>query len=510
MGIYGWLFFNRNVRFREYYHSIVSFDVPRDSRIGRLCFMRHPMRRPLHPLTPPLFPAISVVTDDADRVRRKTRSRQKYKVLLVGPSKVGKSSIIKRLIKDRYHSTYRRTLGVRSHTFECRVPVIVQAESPEEDDEKDVHQMVQSMTSFMRSLDGSEMDGLQKIPTDHFQTAAPSEEDPFDAMDEAAEFQHFQVGIGMEEAISIKMTSPEPDAVELDGHHVRFAPSAAVDVGDDGVDRVELAVTLQIEDVGFHHQNDYALWDDVSAVILVADYSSSSTLSAAVDKYESMMQSAPFMRWRTQSDSTYLPVVVAVNKCELKQSRKGMTSRDIRRVVDSKLQPVVDAAFPVDGRGRTRHNFTNMTVLQAPSLELLQQPTRSLEDESDSEMEPISELKSLEKAQSASRVQRRAIGSRRIDIISCSAKNGKNIEKVFARCLRKVVPSTLCESMTRSSRRERNATTAHVTAPIWLRQVVSEFESEEEENGMHSVFGNQINISKQFSVPNDDFTILGD
>ena len=233
------------------------------------------------------------------------------------------------------------------------------------------------------------------------------------------------------------------------------------------------------------------------------------------------MQSAPFMRWRTQSDSEYLPVVVAVNKCELKQSRKGMTSRDIRRVVDSKLQPVVDAAFPADGRGRARHDFTNMTVLQAPSLELLQQPTRSLEDESDSEMEcdavhskkqtlPISELKSLEKEQSASRVQRRAIGSRRIDIISCSAKNGKNIEKVFARCLRKVVPSTLCESMTRSSRRERNATTAHVTAPIWLRQVVSEFESEEEENGMHSVFGNQINISKQFSVPNDDFTILGD
>merc|ERR1712154_729023 len=61
---------------------------------------------------------------------------------------------------------------------------------------------------------------------------------------------------------------------------------------------------------------------------------------------------------------------------------------------------------------------------------------------------------------------------RYIDVISCSAKSGKNIEKIFETCIKKTLPSKLSQSVTHS----RTTTTAHVTAPIWLRNLVSDFD----------------------------------
>ena len=91
-------------------------------------------------------------------------------------------------------------------------------------------------------------------------------------------------------------------------------------------------------------------------------------------------------------------------------------------------------------------------------------------------------------------------------MIPCSAKKGTNISKVFEHCLRRIVPSTLKRSVARSLKRGK--TTAHIAAPIWLRQVVDEFETSNDGKEVQSVFGNPLN--RVTSALDDNFTILGD
>lgn len=105
----------------------------------------------------PLFPVISVISDDVHRVKEKIAMEHSYNVVVMGPSKVGKTAIIRRLIKDTFHASYRRTLGIKSHEFHCRVPIVLQQEQKTESEMNGQHghqivQTVQSMSSFMRNL----------------------------------------------------------------------------------------------------------------------------------------------------------------------------------------------------------------------------------------------------------------------------------------------------------------------------------------------------------------------
>jgi len=74
-----------------------------------------------------------------------------------------------------------------------------------------------------------------------------------------------------------------------------------------------------------------------------------------------------------------------------------------------------------------------------------------------------------------------------ISIVECSAATGKNVEKVFEKCIHKVLPSKLSQAGHR-----RTKTTALVTAPIWLRQIVDTFADSDEEG---SVLGKGIDES---------------
>ena len=89
-----------------------------------------------------------------------------------------------------------------------------------------------------------------------------------------------------------------------------------------------------------------------------------------------------------------------------------------------------------------------------------------------------------------------------IDIISCSAKNGRNVEKLFGTCIKKTIPSKLTKSVVH----KRTKTTAHVTAPIWLRQVVAEFQKDPS-NEKHPFFdetGNHSDVDDNFHFLGED------
>jgi len=71
----------------------------------------------------------------------------------------------------------------------------------------------------------------------------------------------------------------------------------------------------------------------------------------------------------------------------------------------------------------------------------------------------------------------------------------KNVEKVFEKCIYKVLPSRL-----REAGHKRTKTTAVVTAPIWLRQIVDGFVDSDED----------VSITRKDSLGDDDPYVLLD
>lgn len=306
-----------------------------------------------------------------------------------------------------------------------------------------------------------------------------------------------------------EMESDDPiDIVDHQSHHVHFVSDSLTTE----TEPIELSVTLRIKEVGCHPTEDMVtkLWSgNVAMVILVVDSSMSSTVHDAID----LVKRAPFMQkggvHHHDADGS-IPLLVAANKCDLKRGRNGsngMSDGEIRRVVDLKLQSILEEAMSPKNREdvptkRKQHRFTNMTVLNAPNLKLLQAPTRSMDDDEEADCEMDSDT------ENAPRTRIKRSDSRRIKVIPCSAKKGSNISKVFEHCLRRIVPLTLKQSVARKLR--RGGTTAHINAPIWLRQVVDEFDDGNDESAkeMQSVFGNPLN--RVTSAVDDNFTILGD
>jgi len=580
------------------------------------------------PLT---FPTMSLNTDNAIKISAATPDNHTFKVVVLGQSRSGKTSIIRRLIKDKFMSHYKMTLGAVQQDFKCEVPIDLLEEVSEDKN------LMRTMTSFLRQVNeenGTNLAEKMRItPTSAASGSGPSpmlDHDPFEDDDNNAEFGGHDFDFG--DSTNVEYKLPNMEKVETisaglfdfqSGGTVReHGPSKSItdygqwtapeiDTTAQDVRKVsmKLQITLDIIDMGFHPTNTEIL-DDVNAIILVMDFTKKESMQNAVDKYQNFVRSSAFAstknrrRSRTRSgsgtsnrptdiqpDREYIPIIIAINKSDAK--KKHFKKKDVKKIINKKLQPIINEHFPPDDEEKTsamqsvndespkpltlsptdsdpakkraavNKRIANATLLQPPNLSFVYDEHDEDENDnehrgSDSEAEDAesdmeggdehnsntrrrriktkksssdlltvasayhqqqqlrpqdsdpfdpfntpqpAERKSNKKKKSGSgkvtKLDKNDI--RYIDIIACSAKNGKNIEKLFSTCIKKTLPSKL----TKSVAHKRTKTTAHVTAPIWLRQVVAEFQTDLpnllEEDGF---FGNE--------EVDDNFMFLGD
>merc|ERR1712130_520166 len=106
----------------------------------------------------------------------------------------------------------------------------------------------------------------------------------------------------------------------------------------------------------------------------------------------------------------YIPLIIAVNKCEINKKKKQFKKKDIKKVISKKLQPIIDENFPnlsdiedddedndhdtnnEDDTAVQHKHFTNATLLQPPNLTLVYDEGDDEHKGSDSETDGISDV----------------------------------------------------------------------------------------------------------------------
>ena len=115
---------------------------------------------------------------DADGIVAATPNQQTFKVLLIGQSRVGKTSIIRRFVKDKFTPNYKMTLGAVEWNFKCEVPI----DLIEEVKTDELNRMY-TMTNFLHQ---STIHSIVETPPPN--PLVQESIDPFDDDDKNAEF----------------------------------------------------------------------------------------------------------------------------------------------------------------------------------------------------------------------------------------------------------------------------------------------------------------------------------
>ena len=322
-----------------------------------------------------------------------------------------------------------------------------------------------------------------------------------------------------------------------------------------------LQINLEIIEIGWHSL-EYELFDDVNAIILVIDSTNKQSISDAVDKYEKFLKDSTFKqpikkckkrrnRSRTRSNPKqdekreFIPIIVAMNKSEC-ESASAFSKDDAHKILTDRLEPIISANFPEsdaesDDAGDDEedeksddlpswfishsaqksgsHRISDAMLVEPPNLSVIYDQNGgdvSGDDERD-DMEQKNDFLSVREVKyhrpsysdmndpfntpKTGRSPREKNDIRRIDIICCSAKSGENIERLFESCIKKTIPLKLSQSVSH----KRTKTTAFVTAPIWLRKVVSEFQ--ENQMMQHHHHPHHTSYHSHSSV-NDNFLFL--
>eukprot|EP01084_Bolivina_argentea_P100103 179826_1 len=263
------------------------------------------------PLT---FPTMSLNTDNASKISKSTPHHQSFKVLLIGQSRVGKTAIVRRFVKDKFMSSYKMTLGASQWHFKCEVPIDLIEEIPQDQN------MVRSMTSFLHSINENEKAELaaelaedlnynkevEKNTTASFGIAHSV--DPFEDDDKNAEF-----GDGLYNDYQLPNMDDihdndalNPQTSNDSNHHKQSSsitdygtfttPDITLSSSENKDIRkvsMKLQISLQIIDTGFHPTEE-ELFDGVNAIILVADYTQKGSIAESIEKYERFLKNSPF------------------------------------------------------------------------------------------------------------------------------------------------------------------------------------------------------------------------
>eukprot|EP01084_Bolivina_argentea_P050909 93644_1 len=211
--------------------------------------------------------------------------------------------------------------------------------------------------------------------------------DPFDAEDQMAEFgESYDYGSPSVGNDDYKLSNME-NLFDWRGNNKDSAhgnsKSSITDYGQFTIPEInsitkdtrkvsmKLQISLDIVDMGFHPTEEELL-DDINAIILVVDVTKKGSISDAMDKYETFCNNSRYFspkaakhkgrkgrrgrRARSSSnprgstmpeiEREYIPLIIAVNKCEIKKSKKQFKKRDIRRMIKKKLDPIIGEHFP--------------------------------------------------------------------------------------------------------------------------------------------------------------------
>lgn len=404
---------------------------------------------------------MALKTDDkADGIVAATPNQQTFKVLLIGQSRVGKTSIIRRFIKDKFTSHYKMTLGAVQWSFKCEVPIDLIEEV-----KTDELNRAYTMTNFLHQStmhDIIEDDkNMQISPISPGTIGIHQSVDPFDDDDKNAEFggtdDFGQFDYGDPQQLNYRLSNmddnndknnnnnPLGDLFDFQSHGTPDNHHGDKSITDYGqftkpiVTRNEttkdvrkvsmkLQITLDIVDMGFHPTDD-GLYEDVNAIILCVDYTRKESLQNAIDKYQDFLKNSMYARSkkkrkrarshsnggsnRIEEQKEYIPIVVAVNKSDINKKKKQFKKKDVKKIINKKLRPIIDTNFPdsdtevieeevqvstptdntpKDGKSvtfgfneasssptqtdkdkdnvtiRKKRNFTNATLLQPPNL----------------------------------------------------------------------------------------------------------------------------------------------
>eukprot|EP01084_Bolivina_argentea_P269216 457481_1 len=115
------------------------------------------------------FPTMALNTDNAIKVSSATPSQQTFKVVILGQSRVGKTSIIRRFVKDKFISSYKMTINANQWQFKCEVPI-------------DLYEHIEHDKNMLKSMTNLFAQSMDMINEETHNI------DPFDEDDKNAEF----------------------------------------------------------------------------------------------------------------------------------------------------------------------------------------------------------------------------------------------------------------------------------------------------------------------------------
>ncbi|ETO23991.1 hypothetical protein RFI_13170 [Reticulomyxa filosa] len=322
------------------------------------------------------------------------------------------------------------------------------------------------------------------------------------------------------------------------------------------ISKMELKVDLNIIDFGFHAVGDDTFFEKANALVLVCDVTDASSLEQLLFKYQDFLNKTPSARKRRTSSAMndpprngnempFIPVIVAANKCDLKEMRV-LSYEDIQDFVAKKIRPIIENQLEEQGllqhysyfdhmqlndleddssnatdNTSPRHSFicaannsnwSPSPILAGQEMENEKKAHNEHDNNATNEnagngrivakkkkqMSPIDENRKIvgtpvepeiiqfdDQSVASDSDDRQSIDadtlesmfadSAQVSIVQCSAATGHNVDQVFKQCIHKVLPSRLSEAG-----HKRTKTTALVTAPIWLRQIVDDFADSDE------------------------------
>eukprot|EP01084_Bolivina_argentea_P289972 498025_1 len=238
---------------------------------------------------------LSLNTDNASKISENTKKNQKFKVLLIGEKKVGKTAIINRFVKNEFISSYKMTVGAIQTNFQCEVPIDLIEEIPEDKN------LIRSMTSFLRQVNENEIETMiEEIKSENENDNNDNNNDNDNDNDKRSSSTIVDYG---------QWTKPEISQDEVTNTQKTS---------------ISLQISVEIIDIGFHSLNNDKIFENINSIILVCDYTKKSSFIECIEKYKIFLKNINIQK------QEYIPVIVAINKSDFKKTERELKKKQIK------------------------------------------------------------------------------------------------------------------------------------------------------------------------------------
>ncbi|ETO23578.1 hypothetical protein RFI_13600 [Reticulomyxa filosa] len=330
------------------------------------------------------FDSIKLTTDDLYRIKRNADgTAHELTIIMLGGSRSGKTSVVRRFVMDVFSPKYKRSVGWKKYQRHCIMPIELHERSL-----ADTNVDVMSREASPNPAPSSE----QTYLWNHFDWSDDDidtmDKSPSDTCEMTSEISGIDSDVNdNDKPITTTTTTTRTTTTTTTTTTTATKQRLSNAKTQLRITQMDLDITLNIIDLGFHAIADDTFFEKVNALVLVCDVTDASSLDHLLFKYQDFLSKVPLLRKHRASSvssdtlrhcadpSPFIPVIVAANKCDLK-SKRVISHQHIRTFVQTKIQPILDAHCSIhqNCNNSTRHQHTHQHSHSHPHSHSLRQP----------------------------------------------------------------------------------------------------------------------------------------